>query len=377
MRKVQYKDIEKLIIIIFFCADFFQNYLLTTDILWLSNVFKYIGMLLSIFYWITYSSHGIAIRTFGIQIIFGISLLYTSITSDNFSYFIVFCMIMTAKKLSMHEYIEYVMKCQIIEVITVVSIWCLSRVIDLGVPFYYNIDEQRISFGFGHPNFFAMKIIWCCFSYLFLSSNKIKKYKIFVIVLVEFIGFYCTKSNSFIFGILVIILFIFRQRSEIKNIINYCAKFIFPMTGMFVFLMAYFRDKFNPVFLVDLSRLVDVLSNFRISMASLALKNNGLTWFGSTVNYEHQWDEMFRFGNFTIDIIYIYFFVSIGIIYFVAISLCFFKLTKTEDYMISLSIILFSLCGLAELSILYITTCFVLMFIKVIIFKNEQLKDLF
>lgn len=368
-------DIVKIIICLFFIADFLQQFVLTSGYILAFSFFKYVGAGLSILYWLSYRK--IKAKTLLMEGVLGLLLLYTSVVSHNFSYFIIFCMIIISKKYTIEEYIAFTSKCIVTEIFIAFCLWAISTIVDIGIPFFYNVAEKRVSFGLGHPNLLAMKVIWVTFAYLLLSNKRDIQKRILVCFMIQSLFAFLTDSATFIFGLLSIILYSLKQNRAVSACLNNIAKWIFPLTSGFIYTVAYYHNYGTNSFLVQLSSVVDYLSNFRISMAALAIRQNGLTFLGDVVNYEHKWDELYRFGNFTIDTLYVYFFVSIGIFYLFAISYMFWKLSKYKNVDISLSIILFALSGLAELSVIYITTCFVLSYLKIFIFKDEDPRRLF
>lgn len=377
MLRKQAKQLEKLIIVIFFIADFCHTYKLLTGIDWLYDFIKYLGLLLSLFYWFIYTASSCRWRTLMLQIIVGTMILYTSIESHNFSYIITYCMIMIAKEITVREYVKLCMTCLFVQLFLAIILWVLSPVFGLGIPFYYNEYNRRISFGLGHPNNLSMKIIWCGFSYMLLATQKNMRKRIIILCMALLFGIYITKSSAVVFGIVMVLLYICKNKKFIVKSISFIAKFIFPILGILLYTIVYFYDKTSPLFLVKMSKKIDTLSNFRIAMSAAALKYNNFTWFGSDVTYEGHWESVFQFGRYTIDILYIVLFVSVGIMYFIVISYGFYILAKKGNYMVSLAIVMFSLCGLAELSVLYITTSFVLTLFKIFVFKNESIEKLF
>lgn len=106
-------------------------------------------------------------------------------------------------------------------------------------------------------------------------------------------------------------------------------------------------------------------------MSALAFRNNGITIAGKIVDNSHMWEESFPFGNFTIDTLYTYFFVSIGLLYFILIAISFFILSNKGNYLIAICILTFSCYATIELRILYPTTCFVLIFLSEFIRKRK------
>jgi hypothetical protein len=126
--------------------------------------------------------------------------------------------------------------------------------------------------------------------------------------------------------------------------------------------------------LSSLITILDYAFSRRISMAYLAIKENGMTWFGQQIEMIHEWDSIFNYNGYTIDSAYIYFYVCIGIVYLVLISIGFFMLRKYCDYRVALIILAFSLYSLIEIHSIYLTNSFALLLLKAIIFKEKQIE---
>lgn len=109
-------------------------------------------------------------------------------------------------------------------------------------------------------------------------------------------------------------------------------------------------------------------------MAYLAVQDNGVSLCGQSITKFHEWSELFNFGNYTIDSLYIYFYVCIGIVYFFLISLGFYKLGKYKDYKASAVVLVFSLYAMIEVHCLYLSNCFALLLLKCVIFRNQKIE---
>lgn len=109
-------------------------------------------------------------------------------------------------------------------------------------------------------------------------------------------------------------------------------------------------------------------------MGYLAIQENGMTLLGQSIGMNHEWDSFFNYNGYTVDSTYIYLYVCIGIVYFVLISIGFFKLRKYKSYKAALMVIAFSLFCLVEVHSIYLTNSFALLLLKAVIFKEKELK---
>lgn len=109
-------------------------------------------------------------------------------------------------------------------------------------------------------------------------------------------------------------------------------------------------------------------------MAYLAIRDNGITLAGQHISTLHDWDDIFYFGNYTVDSLFIYLYVCIGSIYFILLSIGFYILAKYKDYRVALVVITFSLYSFIEVHCLYLTNCFVILLLKCVIFKENEIR---
>lgn len=371
---IRNKEIEKFIIIIFFVANFLQLCDITANYELLADLLKYVASMVAALYWFATTIYTSKLSVLIWQFSLGGIILYTSFMTDNFSLVITYLLIVVIKNLSVKEYMELIMKCQACQIILAVLIWLIGILCNL-TPVYFNARVRTIGFCFGHPNNVSMKLLWCCTAYLFLADMHTKEKRLRRTIAAEIIGFCTTRSDIFLFGGLIIVLYVLKEKKWIVRIVNMTARVVFPLLGGFVYAMVFYYDRSKPEILVAFSKKINQFSNWRIAMSSLAHRYNNITWLGSSVTYNHQWEIAYPFGNYTIDILYTYLLVSIGIVYFLIISYGLYKLARKENYIVSLSIMLFALCALAEVSVLYITSSYGLMMLKVLIFGSNDLEN--
>ncbi|RHO89923.1 hypothetical protein DW061_06065 [Ruminococcus sp. AF42-9BH] len=181
-----------------------------------------------------------------------------------------------------------------------------------------------------------------------------------------------TKADSCLIILFYLIMVALSKFSIVQKLTIRFSKYCFLILGAFNILMAQlYRDAGKWTSLI---RSLDLFFSRRLAMAYLAINDNGLSIIGQTITEEHEWNELFNFGNYTIDSLYIYFYVCIGIVYFVLIAVGFWKLAKYKDYRAALIVIIFSLYAMIEVHCLYLTNCFALLLLKYVIFNSKRIE---
>lgn len=208
--------------------------------------------------------------------------------------------------------------------------------------------------------------------YIWLQWDKLTKRKLFVCFLIVSLIYYSTKADSCLILWGYIVLVAMRNVSFVRKITIFVSRYSFAMLGALSFALA--KLYLDTGSLMHWARALDVFFNRRIAMAYLAIKDNGISLFGQPITRVHEWSEIFDFGNYTVDSLYVYFFVSIGLFWFLAISLGFYELGKYKDYKLALIALIFSLYALIEVHCLYLSNCFALLLLKCVIFRNERIE---
>lgn len=209
--------------------------------------------------------------------------------------------------------------------------------------------------------------------YIWLQWEKLTRKKLLGCYSVAITLYWTTKSDSCIILLLFLILVQLRKNQLIHNLAICISKYSFFLLGILNFALA--RLYIGCGYLTALARKIDILFNRRLAMAYLAIQDNGLSLCGQSITKLHKWNSLFNFGNYTIDSLYIYFYVCIGIVYFFLISFGFYKIGKKyENYRAAIVILTFSLYSMVEVHCLYLSNCFALLLLKCVIFRNQEIK---
>lgn len=208
--------------------------------------------------------------------------------------------------------------------------------------------------------------------YIWLEWDKLTHMKIAFCWLAIIILYITTKSDSCLILFMYLIMVSLRKISIIKTAIVLFSKYCFLLFGVFNFIVA--KLYVYGGHWTRLVRQLDIFFSRRIAMAYLAIQDNGISLIGQRIKQEHEWDLLFNFGNYTVDNLYVYFYVCIGFIYFVFIWIGFYKLGKYKDYKVALIVVIFSLYALIEVHCLYLANCFALLLLKCLIFREKKIE---
>lgn len=299
-------------------------------------------------------------------------ILLTCFLTNDFSFLLVCIILMLSRSLKINDFIRINLRVLVIFSGLQICLWVINYIINLGYPIYYYESERRISFLFTHPNIAALKLGWGVVMYVWIKWDDLKKKDMIGCFIAVIILYITTKADSCIIILFFLFMVMLRKVEIIKKVTILFSKYGFILLGIFTFLMAKLYE--NAGKWTNLVRKLDILFNRRFAMSYLAIKDNGLSVIGQTITMNHDWDNLFNFGNYTIDSLYIYFYVCIGIFYFLLIGIGFMRLAKYQSYKVALVVILFSLFAMIEIHCLYLSNCFVLLLLKCVIFNKDRVE---
>lgn len=370
--KVSETDILKFAVMMMCISEMLQSSIIFQTWTFLINALKYmvpvLGLLVFFLKQRKKTSIGIAFKSIVICAI----ILCTCLLTKDFSYLLVCIILVLSRNLKIDDFIKISLSVLMIFGGIQILIWIINAIIGLGYPVYYNVTEKRISFLFIHPNIAVVKLGWGVIMYIWLQWEKLTHKKILCCYLIAIFLYVTTKSDACIVLLLYLILVSVRKNRWIQTMVIFLSRYCFLIFGFFSFTVAKLYAS-NGRWMTVI-RKIDLLFSRRFAMAYLAIKNNGISIIGQTIDRYHEWDQLFNFGNYTIDSLYIYFYVCIGIIYFFIIGIGFFQLGKYKNYKIAAVVLIFSLYAMIEVHCLYLSNCFVLLLLKYVIFKEKKIE---
>lgn len=361
-------------VVLLVLADWMQSSLLFQGVPFVVAFFKYSSLLFVTLAFILEYKKGLNIEETAKLCFLMLLCLLTCLKTRNMSFLLIVLIITTANDIHIDNFIEINFKVSGICAIIQISLWILNCFVNLGFPIYENAIEHRIGFLYVHPNMAAVKLGWMIIMWLWLRWDTAQKKDYAIAAITAGLLYYTTRSDGCALIYVFILLAILKNKSTIRRIVLFWGKYIFFLIGIVsYYLSVHFigYGKFS-----QLSQYLDVFFSKRFAMAYLAIKDTGVTLLGQVISTEHDWegvDTLFHFGNYTIDCLYVYLFVVVGLVWFVLISLGFYSLLKkSRSYKYAVVVIVFSLYAMIELHCIYPSKCFALLLLKNCIFDSNN-----
>lgn len=340
---------------------------------WLVDGLKYLILILSLLVvFLQYADKRLSIRSSLIISAISAAIAYTCIQTGNFSFLLICLFLITARSTTVDNFVKRSLDVLIILGGGHIIIWLINYIIPLGLPVYTNEAENRIAFGFTHPNICAIKFGWGILMYLWLNWDIMNPKKWAALYIMNTFIYVATKSDSCLIIAGILVLSLLRRFRFLEKAVSAFSYISFPVFGLLNIIGCEMYLAPN-----RLSRLIiylDYLFSKRIAMGYLAIRENGMSFLGQPVKMKHEWDAVFNFNGYTIDSAYIYLYVCIGFVYFILVSVGFYKLKKYHSYKVALVILAFSLYALVEVHSIYLTNTFALLLLKYVIFKEKKIE---
>lgn len=377
MKNLNYRTIYKIIFGLYMLGTVLQNCMLTSKLSYLWASIKFISLIIGIGYIVIRLCCGVYKNSLIKSIFVVILLAYTSFRTKSYVYLSLALLIICSDKITDSEFLNLFFKWQLFDILFCIFSWPIGIVFKLESLFYnpYN-NEHRISLGFIHPNIAAINILWTLIAYIIINYKTSNfNYKAFNSLIIAIMAHIITQSAIFYYYYIFMAIIFLLKLNFMDDFIVFLGKNIFWILGILILIVIKAYGGWGPTVLQQISQILNKLSTERISMSSLALITNGLTFWGQTVLYNNPqfyWTAKYNYQNYTIDMFYTYLAINIGMIYFLLLSIAFFKLCKTKGSLFSSCVIVFSLVSLANNNLLFITTTFVTFYIRDFIFDKKE-----
>lgn len=370
--KVREIDILKLAIILMCVSGMMQVSVVFTSWTIVISALKYMVPILGIFVvllrlntstYLTYILKVILISTI---------IMLTCLLTKDYSYLLVCIILVLSREIKIDDFVKISLRIVTLFGGGQIILWLINRVVNLGYPIYYDLAEKRISFLFTHPNIAAIKLGWAVVMYIWLKWNDLGGKDMLGCLISIIVLYATTKADSCIILLFFLFMVVLRKVDIVKKITIIFSKYCFFILGAFSYLLAKIYE--NAGRWTSLVRQLDFLFSRRFAMSYLAIENNGLSIIGQTITRNHEWNNLFNFGDYTVDNLYVYLYVCIGIVYFFLIGFGFMKLAKYKDYRVALTVIIFSLFAMIEVHCLYLSNCFALILLKCVLFREKRVE---
>lgn len=370
--KVTDNDLLKLAVILMCASGMLQSSVIFNSWTVVIDGMKYMVPIIGMFIVFLRRNTGTKLSYILKSILISSIIALTCFLTNDYSFLLVCIILVLSKNIKIDDFIRISLNVLVIFTVLQMSIWIINYIVNLGYPVYYNESEMRISFLFIHPNIAALKLGWGVVMYVWLKWDELRNKHLISCFIAIIVLYATTKADSCIVILFFLFMVMLRKIDIVRKVMICFSKYCFFVLGAVSALIA--KSYENAGRWTSLVRRLDLLFSRRFAMSYLAIKDNGLSVIGQKISMNHEWETLFNFGNYTIDSLYIYFYVCIGIVYFVLIGIGFMQLSKYRNYKVALVVVLFSLFAMIEVHCLYLSNCFVLLLLKFCIFKQNRIE---
>lgn len=368
---VRENDLVKIVVVLISVASAMSSSVLFSSMDILIDTMKYIALVVAILdIFLKCRAHPTLNYLFSVLLMCAL-ILATSLLTWNFSFFLVCIILVLADNLKMDDFVRINLSITVCFAILNIGGWLLNLVVNLGFPVFYHVAEHRISFLYSHPNICSIKLAWGIIMYTWLKWDTLNKRRWLTCLILSILLYATTKSDACMVLIFYLFMILFRKIDIAQKAVIFFSKICFPLFALFSIVVSTWYV--GSGILNDFSRAADQFFNRRLSMCYLAIRDNGISLIGQKVNYQHTWDSLFNYGNYTLDNLYVYMYVCIGVVYLFIIAIGFWKVGNYKNYKAALIVITFSLWAMIELHCLYLTNCFALLLLKGPVYKEKEL----
>ena len=382
MEKLSYNTWYKIIFWLSIIEVSFQNSALTTNWNFLNGTIKIVIICMEAIYLINKLQHQVYTNTFIKILMLLILAIYTGIQTKTYEYLNLLLLLICSQEITDSEFINMFFNCFLFELLFCIFTWPIGVFLGKEGIIYgkqaFQIAEHRIAWGTTHPNGAASIVFWLLITYVVIqykNQNKLGPRLVWSVI-IAIIFQLTTGSATFYYFYIFILGILCLKKHFFNKVFVEVGKNIFWILGLFTYIVVKAYGGWGPSILQKISQILNNLSTQRISMSSLALITNGMTLFGqknSFSNALYNWNTMYNYRDFTIDMFYAYLGVSAGLIYFILISYGLFKLCKNKGSLFSLCVIIYSLSSLSNVNLIFCTSTFVIFYMRELIFETQEL----
>lgn len=258
--------------------------------------------------------------------------LYTCVITKQFTLLVTVLVLFASKGVPIEHIVKKMFKIHL----TVFLIGTLGAILVL--PFDAStlvsqgrtLSEIRVKFLFGHANGCSLIIFWTMIEWLYLNYNKCGKKKIIFLITIEWIFSYLTKTRTaFIIFIIMVLLFHIQKGNNpiVKKIIVSICKILFPVLALF---FCYISTAYRGLNTIVIS-MFDTFLSSRLRLGAAGFENYGSTALGQYIDTSlWKFDAFYGLNNFTFDNLYNQFYVNIGFVYLIIISISIYRYLKNK-----------------------------------------------
>lgn len=354
-----------LFIIVFF---FFQLSNVFVNVVFLSDYLKYFKGLslamLIVFMLLRIKNIKIEKKYIPFIIIFFFFSIISFFVTDQFFFIILFIILISSASLKYRDIIRYDFKIKIILTLLLVGFSLFGLTDEMII---YRNDSIRHSFGFYHPNVFAMYLMIIYFEYIYLRV-KVKKIDYVIGFLVAIFITILSDSRTSCLCIILFILMLMLEKLLKRFFNTKFFKFISRNLFLFLTILSVILVILHIDGSVQFIYKFDAMLSGRIYYQTLFFHKYDIKLFGNFIEYFNSIDNIYfkvllNFGSIgTLILSYMY-------------NTIFRKISENKNYILFCIFLIFMLYGFVESLILNVGFNSFILLIASILFSNVLCKD--
>ena len=274
-----------------------------------------------------------------------------------------FLFVVAAKGIDLKKFLKYLFEALFVTVILIILL-ALMGTIDNPIFQRSGSDVIRHSLGFLHPNLLGAQILQICGLFLVLKWEKVKTLDFVFILTLAMVSHTFSDSRTSFYLILLMLfltllykgLYKIQKQTILDTIIKY-STFFFPAVSI---LLAHYYQSSHEVF-----RSLNDMFTGRLALLHRYYQRYGLSIFGQPIIINR---------TQTLDNVYAYLAISFGLLTFLLVIIAYYKCIKIliakRKTPILISIFVFLVSGLFEVSFFRFTYNYTLVFLSLALYDK-------
>lgn len=241
----------------------------------------------------------------------------------------------------------------------------------------YNGEEARFFFYLGHPNTFAMFVLWTMLEFVYAYYERMNVLHLLLLCLLNTAMFLFTRSDtSLIVGTVALLLLLMDKLRKLRwgRALNLLSLYGFAVCAILFpgISIAYTQMSGASLAIFD---FFDKLFTGRLLFGAFGYDQYGFTLLGRTLSFSGKvfwrghWFDAIIFDNS-----YLWMFIRYGYLYLLLIAAALIRFGKSTTPLEKILVISFTLYGIMEAYIINVALCFPLLFIGRCLYSELEQK---
>lgn len=244
----------------------------------------------------------------------------------------------------------------------------------------YRNGEQRYSFMMIHPNNFAMYLLWTSLEWLYVRYENMAPFELVVLVGVNYFSYRVTGSRTaflvLVFALVLFFLTRIRSNRIMRRVMRWLASYGFTLCLVFYAIIGKTYGKVGGV-VQSIYDMINRLINGRLFLSAYVDDVYGFSVLGQQVEeYRKIHWKGYWFDQVYLDSAYSKLLWGYGIVYAILFAFLFWYTGKRVSLREHVFMVIYIIYSLSENYGMNAATCFVPIFIGMVIYQNQEKKEL-